>query len=132
MVEDAVGADLLAMGLEVGYCARPGEVDLRLIGSRQKLERASELVMQRLSSSIFTQDLRSLRGRLCGRHVGEERESYDAGGDSVFHVGPLPTASSIVCANSEPPNARRFRCFQQRSSGWGVKFRSGGGNFPPP
>ena len=60
MVEDAVGADLLAMGLEVGYCARPGEVDLRLIGSRQKLEAAAELVMKRLGSSIFTQDLRSL------------------------------------------------------------------------
>ena len=31
-VEELVGEPLLALGLEVGYCARPGEVDLRLIG----------------------------------------------------------------------------------------------------
>lgn len=60
MVEDKVGEDLLRLGLEVGYCARPGEVDLRLIGSAEVLEKASALVMERLGSSIFTQDLRSL------------------------------------------------------------------------
>ena len=35
-VEEAVGADLLAIsGLELGYCARMGEVDLRVIGSAE-------------------------------------------------------------------------------------------------
>lgn len=60
MVEDRVGEDLLAMGLEVGYCARPGEVDLRLIGSREVLDRAAGLVQERLGASIFTRDLREL------------------------------------------------------------------------
>ena len=60
MVEDRVGEDLLAMGLEVGYCARPGEVDLRLIGSAETLERATRLVQEKLGASIFTRDLREL------------------------------------------------------------------------
>lgn len=60
MVEEKVGPDLLGMGLEVGYCARPGEVDLRLIGPAATLGRASELVQERLGSFLFTQDLRSL------------------------------------------------------------------------
>ena len=35
-VEEAVGADLLRIpGLELGYCARMGEVDLRVIGSAE-------------------------------------------------------------------------------------------------
>jgi nicotinamide-nucleotide amidase len=60
LVEDKVGADLLGMGLEVGYCARPGEVDLRLIGSRAALDRAAGLVQERLGGSIFTRDQRAL------------------------------------------------------------------------
>jgi nicotinamide-nucleotide amidase len=60
MVEDRVGEDLIAMGLEVGYCARPGEVDLRLIGAAETLDRAATLVQERLGASIFTQDLREL------------------------------------------------------------------------
>ena len=60
LVEHQVGQDLLAMGLEVGYCARPGEVDLRLIGMPKVLDRASALVLEKLGGSIFTQDLRSL------------------------------------------------------------------------
>jgi nicotinamide-nucleotide amidase len=60
MVEDSVGEDLLEMGLEVGYCARPGEVDLRLIGPAETLERATALVQERLGASIFTRDLREL------------------------------------------------------------------------
>jgi nicotinamide-nucleotide amidase len=36
-------ADLVAQGLEIGYCARPGEVDVRLIG---RGENATELVEQ--------------------------------------------------------------------------------------
>lgn len=59
-VEEIVGADLLAMGIEVGYCARPGEVDVRLIASPALLDRAAALVKERLGTSIFTADARSL------------------------------------------------------------------------
>jgi nicotinamide-nucleotide amidase len=60
IVEDRVGASLLAMGLEVGYCARPGEVDLRLIGAPDLLTRAEMVVRERLGAHIFTSDSRSL------------------------------------------------------------------------
>ena len=60
LVEEKVGEDLLAMGLEVGYCARPGEVDVRLIGSAEVLGRAEALVRERLGKWIFTSDEREL------------------------------------------------------------------------
>lgn len=44
-VEEKVGAALLALpGMELGYCARTGEVDLRLIGPTDTVERGSALV----------------------------------------------------------------------------------------
>ena len=60
IVEEKVGEDLIGMGLEVGYCARPGEVDLRLIGTPAILDRAAALVTERLGQWIFTADEREL------------------------------------------------------------------------
>ena len=60
LVEEKVGADLIGMGIEVGYCARPGEVDLRLIGTPEMLERAGVMVTERLGKWIFTADEREL------------------------------------------------------------------------
>ena len=60
LVEEKVGEELIAMGLEVGYCARPGEVDVRLIGTTGVLDRAEVLVRERLGKWIFTSDEREL------------------------------------------------------------------------
>ncbi len=60
LVEEMVGEELIAMGLEVGYCARPGEVDVRLIGTAPVLDRAESLVRERLGKWIFTSDEREL------------------------------------------------------------------------
>ena len=60
LVEEKVGEELIGMGLEVGYCARPGEVDLRLIGAPATLDRATALVKERLGQWIFTTDEREL------------------------------------------------------------------------
>ncbi len=44
-VEEIVGAKLMALpNLELGYCARSGEVDVRLIGSPGTVEEASALI----------------------------------------------------------------------------------------
>ncbi|MCX6982839.1 MAG: competence/damage-inducible protein A [Verrucomicrobia bacterium] len=59
-VEEAVGEALIAMGLEIGYCARPGEVDVRIIGAAPVLDRAATLVRERLGKWIFTSDERDL------------------------------------------------------------------------
>ncbi len=62
VVEEKVGEDLIGMGLEVGYCARPGEVDLRIIGPAAVLDRAETLIRERLGKWIFTSDERELSG----------------------------------------------------------------------
>ena len=59
-VEELVGAPLLALGLEVGYCARPGEVDLRLIGGAELLARAEEIVAAKLGAQLVSRDQRAL------------------------------------------------------------------------
>lgn len=59
-VEELVGEPLLALGLEVGYCARPGEVDLRTIGLPAVLAQAEAMVLAQLGGNIVTQDDRAL------------------------------------------------------------------------
>ena len=54
-VEEAVGPQLLAIaGLELGYCARMGEVDLRVIGSIEVLEKAEAIIQAKLAAAIFS------------------------------------------------------------------------------
>ena len=60
-VEALVGEPLLAIpGLELGYCARPGEVDIRCIGSAPVVEAAEKIVVAALGKSIVTRDGRNL------------------------------------------------------------------------
>jgi nicotinamide-nucleotide amidase len=55
IVEKKIGNLVLAIpGVELGYCARPGEVDLRVIGSAKALEQAEEIILQKLSTAIFS------------------------------------------------------------------------------
>ena len=52
-VEEAVGEQLLALpGLELGYCARMGEVDLRVIAPPEILEQADAIVRTRASRRL--------------------------------------------------------------------------------
>jgi nicotinamide-nucleotide amidase len=60
-VEEAIGARIESEGiLEVGFCARPNAVDLRLIGPREALERWHPHILQALGSNIFGFDQDSL------------------------------------------------------------------------
>jgi len=55
VIEEAIGKKILAIpGIELGYCARPGEVDVRIIGERAALAQADQIVRARLGDSIFT------------------------------------------------------------------------------
>ncbi|HZE12967.1 MAG TPA: competence/damage-inducible protein A, partial [Chthoniobacterales bacterium] len=57
LVEEAVGEQLLALsGLELGYCARPGEIDLRLLGQPAVLDEAERIVREKLGAAIFSAD----------------------------------------------------------------------------
>ena len=60
-VEKKVGEKLLAIpGLELGYCARMGEVDLRVIGSQVAVTAAEEIIRAALQQNIIGDGSREL------------------------------------------------------------------------
>ncbi|MGI9088504.1 MAG: competence/damage-inducible protein A [Chthoniobacterales bacterium] len=55
MVEAAVGSQILALKeIELGYCARAGEVDVRVIGQAAILDEAERILRGAFENSIFT------------------------------------------------------------------------------
>jgi nicotinamide-nucleotide amidase len=55
MVEEAIGDRVLAIpGVELGYCARPSEVDVRIVGKANAIEQADAIIRSTLGSSIFS------------------------------------------------------------------------------
>jgi nicotinamide-nucleotide amidase len=60
-VEKMVGEKLLAIpGLELGYCARMGEVDLRVVGSRIAVNAAEKIIRAALQQYIISEELKEL------------------------------------------------------------------------
>jgi nicotinamide-nucleotide amidase len=59
-VEELVGGELLALGIELGYCARPGEVEVRVIGSPDQIGRADVIIRNHLGEHLVSDDQRSL------------------------------------------------------------------------
>src|SRR5438445_5317057 len=55
LVEKAIGEKVLTIpGIELGYCARPGEAEVRVIGEAQAIEQADGIVRSALGPSIFS------------------------------------------------------------------------------
>ncbi len=102
LVEHRVGEALLALGLEVGYCARPGEVDVRLIGNTAQLEAADAIVNKELGSHIFTTDSRSLEQvvveTLTSRNATLSTAESCTGGFIANKVTNAPGASRVFLA----------------------------------
>jgi nicotinamide-nucleotide amidase len=60
-IEKMVGDQLLAIpGLELGYCARMGEVDVRIIGSQSAVDTAEEFIQAELSPYIIATEEKEL------------------------------------------------------------------------
>lgn len=60
-IEEILGADLEAIpGLEVGYCARPGEVDVRVIGTGATVTIADQIIRSKLAPYIVTTESKEL------------------------------------------------------------------------
>ena len=54
-IERAIGDKVLAIpGIELGYCARPGEVDVRIVGEPDAVARADVIIKNGLGLSIFS------------------------------------------------------------------------------
>jgi nicotinamide-nucleotide amidase len=90
------------LGVELGYCARPGEVDLRIIGNHAQLEDASQLVLQRLGADIFTTDQRSIEQviveTLTGRGETLAVAESCTGGYIANHLTNVAGASQVFLA----------------------------------
>ena len=55
LVENAIGEKVLAIpGIELGYCARPGEVEVRIIGNPNAIRAADAVIRRELGVSIFS------------------------------------------------------------------------------
>lgn len=102
-VEELVGLDLEKRGdIEVGYCARPNEVDFRLIGSRRILDEVETVVRSLLGSHIVSQKGEALEEVVVGRLRALGRTVATAesctGGLLAHRLTNVPGASEIFHA----------------------------------
>src|SRR2546423_1130286 len=103
LVEEAVGAQLLELpGLELGYCARPGEIDLRLIGDPSTLDRAERIVREKLGTAIFSTDGSDLEEAVVKLLTARKQTLAIAesctGGYLAHRITNVPGASAVLLA----------------------------------
>jgi nicotinamide-nucleotide amidase len=103
LVEEAIGARLLEIpGIELGYCARPGEVDLRIIGEQPALDRAEAIVNAGLGAAIFSSDDRSLEETVV-KLLTERKQTLAVaesctGGFLAHRITNVPGSSAVFLA----------------------------------
>jgi nicotinamide-nucleotide amidase len=100
LVEEAVGEEILAIsGIELGYCARPGEVDLRLIGDPESVAQADVILRSVLKHSIFSLEKEELE-HVVVRLLTERDETVTTaesctGGMLAHRLTNVPGASKV-------------------------------------
>ena len=101
LVEQAVGEQLLALpGLELGYCARPGEMDLRLIGDASVVRQAERIVTEKLGAAIFSSGESDLE-EVIVRLLTERKQTLAiaescTGGYLAHRITNVPGASAVL------------------------------------
>ena len=103
VVERAVGPRLLALdGLELGYCARPGEVDVRILGTAQVLIEAERVITAAFADSIFTtaeEELEDVVVRLLTKRKETLATAESCTGGLLAHrLTNVPGASAVFVA----------------------------------
>jgi nicotinamide-nucleotide amidase len=98
-VEELVGEQLLALGLELGYCARPGEVEVRTIGTPEVLDQADRIISEFLGAHIISRDQRALE-KVIVDLLTERRETLAiaescTGGFVAHRITNVPGASVV-------------------------------------
>ncbi|MBA2434580.1 MAG: competence/damage-inducible protein A [Verrucomicrobiota bacterium] len=102
-VEEAVGEQLLAIsGLELGYCARMGEVDLRVIGSATVIEQAETVVRTKLGSLVLSTTGENLETVIVRQLAARKRTLAVAesctGGFLAHRLTNVPGSSEVFLA----------------------------------
>jgi nicotinamide-nucleotide amidase len=101
-VEKHVGVRLLALGVELGYCAREGEVDIRVIGNEAQLTEAEEIIEKSFARQIASRDNRTLEQvvveLLAGRGTKIAVAESCTGGLLANRITNVPGASEVFQA----------------------------------
>jgi nicotinamide-nucleotide amidase len=103
LVEEAVGAHLLKLpGFELDCCARPGEMDLRLVGEAAVLDQAERIVREKLGPAIFSADGSDLEEAVV-KLLTEHRQTLAVaesctGGFLAHRITNVPGASAVLLA----------------------------------
>jgi len=103
IVEEAIGEKVLAIpGVELGYCARPGEVDLRVVGEAAAVERADAIIRDKLGLSIFSTSDETLE-EVIVKLLVERKETIAlaescTGGLLAHRLTNVPGASAVFLA----------------------------------
>ena len=107
LVEEAIGQRLLEIsGLELGYCARPGEVDLRIIGRKAALDQAEAIIAAGLGAAVFSRDGESLEAAVV-KLLTERGQTLAVaesctGGFLAHRITNVPGASAVFLSGSVP------------------------------
>lgn len=103
VVEAAVGPKLLALaGVELGYCARLGEVDVRVLGPAPALEAAEQIIRAAFPRQLFTTADENLE-EVVVRLLSEQKKTLAVaesctGGYLGHRLTNVPGASAIFLA----------------------------------
>ena len=60
IVEERVGEALLSLGIELGYCARLGEVDVRVVGSEEQINAAEGIIVEAFGKCVLPASFHSI------------------------------------------------------------------------
>jgi len=102
-IEQAIGEKVLAIpGIELGYCARPGEVDVRIVGESDVISRADVIIKKELGSSIFSANDETLEAVIV-KLLTSRKETLSiaescTGGLLANRITNIPASSAVFLA----------------------------------
>ena len=93
---------LAVPGIELGYCARPGEADVRVIGNAEAVSIAERIIREKLGNAIFSVADETLAAVLV-RLLSERKQSVAiaescTGGFLANEITNVPGASKVFVA----------------------------------
>src|SRR5947207_7411981 len=103
IIEKKIGGAVLAIpGIELGYCARPGEADVRIIGSAEAVSKGERIIREKLGDAIFSVGDETLAAVLV-RLLSERKQNVAiaescTGGFLANEITNVPGASKVFVA----------------------------------